>query len=693
VVVAAGALLVGAAGTATTTASADDSNGLAIVWLYSGDQTIEWGQSVHVYGYVDDESTSCLTVPMVCDTPTGTITLSGANHTIAYGSGPVESPFDDPSANYANYDITIPYDKFDPGIRYVVIDYAGNFDPYTTYFKVTVNKQACHSFSLEQSASGSKPGDPVTFTADLGHDGHQGTLTIFDASGILASGSPEGGRSLSTTTSALAQGDTPLYATYSGDGFHEGCTSSTIHHVVSADAIPTARDDTASTDVGSPVTIPVLANDEDDNPGIRPEVVTNPDVGDFEKVGDSYVYTPDPDMGNYQDAFDYIDYDSIGQSSAPAHVVINVGCTPNARDDGYAVRQLSTLTVPATSGAQANDDTCDSPVSLASDVAHGTLALADDGSFTYRADDDFTGTDHFTYQYTDQLETPVTARVDLQVVPLQAPSTPGLPPGETTTTTSSTTTSTSTTTTTTTSSTTSSTTTTSTTTTAPTTTTTSTTTTTPTTTTTTTAPPPTAGTVALGSLYDRLFDRAPDPSGLAHWVPLLDGGTPAGDIARSLVDSAEFDRRLVAEAYRRCLDRPADPAGLAYWAGRLDGLGPDGLRASLLGSEESWRRAHQDPSGWTDLVFEALLGRGATPDEHAVVDDAVPDAAHRTEAADRVARFAEARRHLAEVWYPIVAGRAPTADESAAWAAAMASGRSERALIAQLAASLVTAPD
>jgi hypothetical protein len=712
-----GIVLAGMATSVSTPASADDSNGVAIMWINRYDYTIEWGQDVEVAGYIDDESQSCLVPPFDCDTPTGTITMSGVNHTIDYGSGPVTEAFDDPGANYALFDLTIPYNKFDPGVRYVVLDYSGNFDDYESYIKVTVNKQTCHAFSLSQNFAGSQPGQPVTLTADLGSDGHQGTISIFDDNGLLdTTNEPANGRTFSTTTSAMPQGDSSYYATYSGDGFHEGCTSTTIHHTVSADAIPTALDDTASVDVGSSVLIPVLDNDSDDNPGLRPEILNNPDFGDFEKVGNSYLYTPDPNLGNYQDSFDYFDYDSIGQSSAPAHVVVNVGCTPFAADDQYSVRQMSTLHVPDTDGVRKNDDTCDgSPVSVETGPSHGTLTLAEDGSFTYDAADDYSGPDHFTYQYTDLLDTPVTARVDLQVVPYQVPPNP-LPPPDTTTSTTTTTTEPTTTSTSTTTTTEPTTTSTSTTTTEPTTTSTSTTTTEPTTTststttssttTTTTSPttttttmptttttttiPPTTGAGAVTTLYDALFDRSPDASGMAHWAPQIDAGATPLDIARSLVISREFRRRMVAQAYESCLGREPDPAGLAYWTDRLAHVSPDVVRTGLLGSNEAWNHAGRDPSTWIDQVFQALLGRHASTAEILGLVPRVEAGERRSTLARQIAHVPEARRHLAQIWYPLIAKRVPTDSEIDAWAAAMATGRTERSLIAELAASRAT---
>jgi VCBS repeat-containing protein len=72
---------------------------------------------------------------------------------------------------------------------------------------------------------------------------------------------------------------------------------------------------------------------------------------------------------------------------------------PIAADDNYAATEDTLLSVPAT-GVLANDTDDDSdPLVAILDGAplYGTLAISQDGSFTYLPDPDFHGTDSFTY--------------------------------------------------------------------------------------------------------------------------------------------------------------------------------------------------------------------------------------------------------------------------------------------------------
>ncbi|HWJ63572.1 MAG TPA: DUF4214 domain-containing protein [Acidimicrobiales bacterium] len=196
--------------------------------------------------------------------------------------------------------------------------------------------------------------------------------------------------------------------------------------------------------------------------------------------------------------------------------------------------------------------------------------------------------------------------------------------------------------------------------------------------------------MTVGSLYQLLLGRSPDPSGRAYWATRLDAGATAVDVARLLIDSAEFRRRLVHTTYTRILGRPADAAGSAYWTDRLDHDAPDALRVGLLGSGELWNRVGTEPAAWTDRAYASLVGRDATAAEHHVIDPALAAGANRGSTAAQITAFDDARRHLAELWYTALLDRSATAAEADAWAAAMAAGRSERSLVAQLAAEQAT---
>lgn len=96
------------------------------------------------------------------------------------------------------------------------------------------------------------------------------------------------------------------------------------------------------------------------------------------------------------------DGDSVGVT---LYVVINaVADAPVANDDAYEAKEDTLLEVSAAEGVLANDEDPDGEgteswvVVLVSTTSNGTLTLAEDGSFTYLSDEDYSGEDSFTYQ-------------------------------------------------------------------------------------------------------------------------------------------------------------------------------------------------------------------------------------------------------------------------------------------------------
>jgi Ca2+-binding RTX toxin-like protein len=96
-------------------------------------------------------------------------------------------------------------------------------------------------------------------------------------------------------------------------------------------------------------------------------------------------------------------------------------------------------------------------------------------------------------------------------------------------------------------------------------------------------------------LYDAAFDRAPDPTGLAHYAKQLENGAQISDILAIFAGSSEFQSRYggtdnetyVRLMYQYSLDRQPDPAGLAQHVTALDnGLSRVELLAAFSESVE-----------------------------------------------------------------------------------------------------------
>jgi hypothetical protein len=102
--------------------------------------------------------------------------------------------------------------------------------------------------------------------------------------------------------------------------------------------------------------------------------------------------------------------------------------------------------------------------------------------------------------------------------------------------------------------------------------------------------------------YNRILDRAPDPSGLDWWAARLAaaGSTPHARIrvAMTFEHSGSNARSWVRAAMAGALGRPADPAGQAYWTAWLTGPGrwrTFQLWTHQLASDEAYRRAQALP--------------------------------------------------------------------------------------------------
>jgi hypothetical protein len=98
-------------------------------------------------------------------------------------------------------------------------------------------------------------------------------------------------------------------------------------------------------------------------------------------------------------------------------------------------------------------------------------------------------------------------------------------------------------------------------------------------------PDPTA---FVNALYGDILGRAPDPVGLAAWLPLLaspDGATAA---ARGILMSVEEDLRLVDAYFTAYLQRPADSSGQQAWLPLLQSgaIAPAGVAEGVLASDE-----------------------------------------------------------------------------------------------------------
>jgi ELWxxDGT repeat protein/VCBS repeat-containing protein len=204
---------------------------------------------------------------------------------------------------------------------------------------------------------------------------------------------------------------------------------------VGPDVAPVAINDADSryrTSPGTTLDIPavfgVLGNDTDsDGPTLLAvagvKATTNNGTVTLNADG-SFLYTPQAGFTGV-DTFTYQATDSLLTSSlATVTVVVGANAPPVAVDDsssGYRTTPGTSLNINAIDGVLQNDsDGGDGPTLSAvagvkTSTNNGTVTLNADGSFVYTPGTGFTGTDTFTYQATDGIDTSSLATVTIAV--------------------------------------------------------------------------------------------------------------------------------------------------------------------------------------------------------------------------------------------------------------------------------------
>ncbi|MBD8544573.1 DUF4214 domain-containing protein [Oxalobacteraceae sp. CFBP 8761] len=111
-------------------------------------------------------------------------------------------------------------------------------------------------------------------------------------------------------------------------------------------------------------------------------------------------------------------------------------------------------------------------------------------------------------------------------------------------------------------------------------------------------------------IYRAAFDRAPDEIGLGYWIAALDRGASLGAVAGGFADSREFrdmygaapsNAAVVGLLYRNVLDRAPDDSGFAFW---LDVL--DSGRDNVAGVLASFSESGENVAAVADLIGQGI---------------------------------------------------------------------------------------
>ena len=236
-------------------------------------------------------------------------------------------------------------------------------------------------------------GDDLTVTAVT--QGAKGTVVIVD-----------GGAWLTYEPDANANGaDTFTYTVSDGNG---GTDTGLVHVTIAAvNDKPEANGDAKTLDEdGGTTAIDVLANDDDiDGNALTVTAVTQGAKGSVAITGGGtgLSYTPDANA-NGADTFAYTISDGHGMTDT-ASVTITIDPAndpPVAPDDAATMNEDAGPTAVDVLDNDTDIDGDDLTIVAATDGASGTVAITGGGSgLTYQPDDQFHGTDTFTYTVSD----------------------------------------------------------------------------------------------------------------------------------------------------------------------------------------------------------------------------------------------------------------------------------------------------
>ena len=182
---------------------------------------------------------------------------------------------------------------------------------------------------------------------------------------------------------------------------------------------------TFNTDGSSSSRLSVLANDSDedgDTLTVATNIVTEVKRGtlNLDATG-NFTYIPEPGFYGI-DFFIYQVTDSQGNVAQAAGIlyVTKKNASPIAEPDSYMGQEDTTLTISATDGVLSNDfdqdfDNLSVSSQLVAEPANGTVSISANGSFDYVPNDNFFGTDTFSYSVNDGQGDSATGTVTISI--------------------------------------------------------------------------------------------------------------------------------------------------------------------------------------------------------------------------------------------------------------------------------------
>jgi len=189
-------------------------------------------------------------------------------------------------------------------------------------------------------------------------------------------------------------------------------------------------------------------------------------------------------------------------------------------------------------------------------------------------------------------------------------------------------------------------------------------------------------------LYEQVFARPADLSGLDHWLARIaaGGATARESVARSFLNSTEGARNEANLAYAELLGRDPDPSGLAFWTDFLRTGSVNTLRFQHLASDEYFNKNGGTNETYVEQLYFDLLGRTIDPSGFDFYVDLLDTGTPRWWVSRSIYESPESLGNRVTAYHQAILDRDPTSAEIAD-GVALILAEDERAVQAQLLAS------
>lgn len=118
------------------------------------------------------------------------------------------------------------------------------------------------------------------------------------------------------------------------------------------------------------------------------------------------------------------------------------------------------------------------------------------------------------------------------------------------------------------------------------------------------------------NLYRVLLNRTAPDASLIAWAAAMGAGVTRAQVANAFLGSPEYLSNFIQAGYQKFLGRPVDPAGLNYWLTQMQtGLSMEQFYVVLAGSPEYFAHHGGTVTGLITGYYNDFLGRNPSPND------------------------------------------------------------------------------